>query len=93
MKFSLSPNPKAKVEMENSCNQEKARCEKNESKDTTRFIKIYRDKYLLATRPPVLLMFLRLLSRQVVSWSSRSEDNSPLSIPHTGASPLQFITR
>ena len=37
---------------------------------------------LLATRPPVLLMFLLLLSRQVVSWSSRSEDNSPLSISH-----------
>ena len=37
---------------------------------------------LLATRPPVLLMFLLLLSRQVVSWSSRSEDDFPLSIPH-----------
>ena len=37
---------------------------------------------LLATRPPVLLMFLPLLSRRVVSWSSRSEDDSPLSIPH-----------
>ena len=46
------------------------------------FIKIYRDKYLLATKPPVLLMFLRLLSKRVVSWSSRSEDDSPLSIPH-----------
>ena len=37
---------------------------------------------LLATRPPVLLMFLPLLSRQMVSWSSRSEDDSPLSIPY-----------
>ena len=46
------------------------------------FIKIYRDKYLLATRPPALLMFLQLLSRRVVSWSSHSEDDSPLSIPH-----------
>ena len=37
---------------------------------------------LLATRPPVLLMFLPLLSRRVVSRSSHSEDGSPLSISH-----------
>ena len=85
------PQPRKSVLQEN---------EQKNRKDATRFIKIYRDKYLLAmrlaTRPPVLLMFLPLLSRWVVSWSSRSEDDSPLSIPHlfhAGALPLQFITQ
>ena len=79
-RYSRDPENDARHEMNSrKRSQEKARYEKNESKDATRF---NRDKYLLATRPPVLLMFLQLLSRWVVSWSSHSEDNSPLSIPH-----------